>query len=508
MLDQKQQCDVKPHSLKPISEKKSRRDNISILILAGLIHLEVLLIAFYIATNSRQSPEKDLIVTTEIISQEYAPIDLNKKRNVIKKTDDNEKVDDVPIVYAEEISDQQRTANKEEMLSAEGATDSISDSPLISNSLMGNIGGGGSSSGAFSQRNGSSKKKAVFRGGGSRQTESAVDAALNWLMRHQEKDGHWDIYKYGKNDTSLGFDRNKINGNVTLTGLATLAFLSAGNTPISGKYKETVKKAITWILNRQLPDGSFGSSYEFSVYDNAICALVLSELSGMCPEQKYKAVAQRTINYLVNIKKVHYGFSNHANIPKSTSVNGWLMMAFKSAKIAGLHLPPIVFDRMHKRLVEVTKVDTSGNYESVHYMDRHDRNDSNLTMTAVGMVMYEYLGVPRIELKGLADKLLKNLPAYGEIKFNQEMYHWYNTTLALFQYGGENWKIWNTAMSELLVKLQRTGGPLDGSKEDVTGSWDFDKDFWGQYFGRTYTTAMGALCLEVYYRYDSIFKEK
>ena len=44
------------------------------------------------------------------------------------------------------------------------------------------------------------------------------------------------------------------------------------------------------------------------------------------------------------------------------------------------------------------------------------------------------------------------------------------------------------------------GVPKDGSEADVDGSWD-PVGLWASYGGRAYATAMGALCLEVYYRY-------
>lgn len=508
MKNTNQENELAQKSLKSMLNNSPKRIKFKELIFALLIHLELLLIAFYVITEKAKISNQDIVVTTEMSLNEYEPIDLNKKRAVIKMKSDNEIIESEPAVVTEDIFDPRQTPNEKETLHAEGESDAISNVPLIGTNIMGSIGGDKGMNGAFSLRNGSGKKKAIFRGGGSKQTESAVDAALNWLMRHQEKDGHWNRNKFGSSENRYGFDRNKIDANITLTGLATLAFLSAGNSPKVGKYKDNVNKAINWILSKQLSDGSFGYSLEFSVYQNAICAIVLAELAGMCPDQKYKIAAQRTINYLVNLKKVHRGFSIHSGIPNSTSVNGWLLMAFKSAKLAGLYLPPIVFDKMHKRLVEVTVKDQSGNFESVHYIHKNDRQDNNTTMTAVGMLMYEYLGVDRLELKNLADKLIKDLPVYGEINLNQEMYHWYNATLALYQFGGEHWRAWNSAMSNMLVSLQRTDGPIDGSTSDLNGSWDSEKDIWGFSLGRIYTTAMGALCLEVYYRYDLIYKDK
>ena len=68
--------------------------------------------------------------------------------------------------------------------------------------------------------------------------------------------------------------------------------------------------------------------------------------------------------------------------------------------------------------------------------------------------------------------------------------------------GGDTWKAWNAGLKPTLLDNQRKGGPMDGSEQDVDGSWDYEGDPYGKKkCGRVYTTALGALCLEVYYRY-------
>jgi hypothetical protein len=67
----------------------------------------------------------------------------------------------------------------------------------------------------------------------------------------------------------------------------------------------------------------------------------------------------------------------------------------------------------------------------------------------------------------------------------------------MFQIGGDYWKKWNTAMKAMLLPQQRKDGDFAGSL-DPPGGWD---DECG---GRVYTTAMSALCLEVYYRYSKL----
>ena len=86
------------------------------------------------------------------------------------------------------------------------------------------------------------------------------------------------------------------------------------------------------------------------------------------------------------------------------------------------------------------------------------------------------------------------MPDWG----NQDFYYWYYGTLVMFQMGGDYWKQWNKAMRDMLVSNQRKGGPDDGS-------WDPNGKY-GQRAGRAFSTAVGALCLEVYYRYLPMYK--
>ena len=105
-----------------------------------------------------------------------------------------------------------------------------------------------------------------------------------------------------------------------------------------------------------------------------------------------------------------------------------------------------------------------------------------------------FCGFPPNELIGGADLLRNNVPSWG----SKDFYYWYYATLVMFQMGGDHWKAWNNALRPTLVNNQRKGGPEDGS-------WDPAGDKYGD-AGRVYSTAIGALCLEVYYRYLPIHR--
>ncbi|MDD4787398.1 MAG: hypothetical protein PHO07_09510 [Pirellulales bacterium] len=64
---------------------------------------------------------------------------------------------------------------------------------------------------------------------------------------------------------------------------------------------------------------------------------------------------------------------------------------------------------------------------------------------------------------------------------------------------GDAWERWNAALQRELLASQRSSGPL-------AGSWDHNT-VWGGYGGRVYSTALAALCLEVYYRFMPLYVE-
>ena len=92
----------------------------------------------------------------------------------------------------------------------------------------------------------------------------------------------------------------------------------------------------------------------------------------------------------------------------------------------------------------------------------------------------------------------KNLPS----KWPGNLYYWYYATLCMFQRGGDHWVLWNKAMKPTLINSQRRDGDFDGSWNPL-----FDYKGGHIYGGRVMSTALGAMCLEVYYRYLPMFRE-
>jgi len=468
-------------------------------VVSAVVHVLLFLLASLL-TVALAPPTTDALV---ISSPPPAPMvkkyNENLKRDLFKKPDAPMKKEiEKPMIIQEPVLDDHfETDNDMDKKTARGHEDAISDIPLGGTGAVSTIGvGGGGPAGCYGFRDGGGRKKACKRWGGTGGSESAVEAALAWLARHQEPDGHWDTKKWeGSMKTDAG-----------VTGLALLAFLGAGYTETEGKWKSNVQRATRWIIKNQAADGCIGKDSEGTEpngpgYHHSICGLALAEAFGMAKNSTVGAAAQKAVDYSTGTHQVKgSGWRYTPGMAADLSVTGWFVMQLKSARVAGLKVPG---SGMQGAMTFLETV--SDQYGKCRY--KAEWQSPGTTMTSVGMLCRLFAGARPNDAKvvGGANYLLKYLPVWGENGINVDMYYWYYGTMSMFQVGGATWKKWNQALRDMLCDNQRRGKLRDGSKEDVDGSWD-PVGKWAVRPGRAYSTAMGALSLEVYYRYLPMYR--
>ncbi len=332
--------------------------------------------------------------------------------------------------------------------------------------------------------------------GGSARTEAAVDAALKWLAANQNLDGRWDASAYGAGlETKvLGHDRGGAgtDADTGITGLALLAFLGAGHSHLEGEYRTNVQHGLEFLLRSQRADGSLAGDarlYE-RMYCHGIASLAISEAYAISGDYRLKPFVERAVRYTIAAQ--HPGSGGWRYQPGDAgdmSQFGWQVMALKSAELCGIEIPGQTRAGMLKFL-RSSSSGTHGGLGSYRPAERASR-----TMTAEALTCRYFLQVELNDavLREATTMIAQELPADGKAN----LYYWYYATLALFQTQDETWQNWNQALQQQLLSRQRTDGTL-------AGSWDTDT-VWGGYGGRVYTTAMAAMCLEVYYRYLPLY---
>jgi hypothetical protein len=335
------------------------------------------------------------------------------------------------------------------------------------------------------------------RGGSTGRGNRAVDAALAWLAKHQDYDGHWSLQGYAQHckpgdRTCTGTGDVSADAGATAMGL--LPFLAAGKThKTPGDYQEAIRRGIAWLVSHQQPDGNLAKGAEQMMYSHGLATIALCEAYGLTGDRQVGRAAQLAVNFILSAQNtVDGGWRYNPQDPGDTSVVGWQLMALKSAQMAGLDVGGSALSGASKWL------DSVASHGGAEYAYQPGQAPIN-TMTSVGLLCRQYLGAKRDNpmLSGGMAYLLNHMPDEG----TSNVYYWYYATQVMHNMNGPQWDAWNRKIRNLLVATQ-----VRHVDECANGSWAPENDTWGRRGGRLMQTSLATLTLEVPYRYLPLFK--
>ncbi|MBI4878732.1 MAG: PD40 domain-containing protein [Planctomycetes bacterium] len=359
----------------------------------------------------------------------------------------------------------------------------------------------------YRNRFGSEKQKAIELHGGSRETEKAVADGLAYLARLQNKDGFWgsqDDY-----EDKYGFVC------VGKSGLCLLAFLGAGHTQASAtEHSGVVGKALRFL--REVQDEESGHFGWTSSYSHGIATYALAECYAMTRDEALRAPLERAVAEILKNQSQSrdarlgggWGYYNpegqHFDRWSRVSISAWQIMALESARLGGLAVEDVVFERAAAFLKNAYDA-RGGFYRYCHDPERLDSSYRTLpASTPAALFALSLLGddIASREFARPRAFVLERSPAEyrcrGEEQFVEDasgnLYFWYYGSLALFRAGGEDWRRWNEAMKATLLPAQQRDGSWRPICPYSERACDTDQS-------RGYSTAMCVLALEVYYRY-------
>jgi len=312
-------------------------------------------------------------------------------------------------------------------------------------------------------------------------TESRINVALAWLARSQQSDG--------------SFGSGRFRGNVAVTGLAGMAFLSNGHTPGRGKYGKVVQNAVEYILSRTQPNGYIVEKdvdyYHGPMYGHGFATLFLAEVCGMTPsralKKRLKTKLRLAVNLIVSSQNKEGGWRYQ---PDSTdadvSVTVCQVMALRAARNCG---------------IDVSKKDTID--KAVAYLRKCQNRDggfryqttvrvrSLFPRSAAGVVALYSAGIYKgREIEMGLNYLRRYVPRGGGSR--RESYYFYGhyyAVQAMWHAGGTYWKEWYPAIRDELLGMQES----DGRWAD-------------EYVCPEYATAMACLVLQMPMNYLPIFQ--
>lgn len=295
-------------------------------------------------------------------------------------------------------------------------------------------------------------------------TEASVDRALEYLFRMQTPEGSWPCWT-GSN--------NGVNA------FCLLAFLGRGHEPGRGPYKLVVDRAVRFLLAQQNEQGFFPDS----MYCHGLSTLALIEAYGFIPTPQMRAAVQKAVDLIVKTQAPVGGWRySPAPVDADLSVTVMQVVALRAAQNARLDVPKSTIDRAlaYVRLC----ASPAGGYS---YQPGAGPSAAQSAAGALSMALLGAFDDPSVP-KALT--YLQKLP-YNQGLSNYFYYTSYYAMQANFQAGGDFWAQWHPKARQFMLENQQEDGSWPGFGEQTHNGG----------VARCYSTALGAMVLEVYMHY-------
>ncbi|MEM8884306.1 MAG: prenyltransferase/squalene oxidase repeat-containing protein [Planctomycetota bacterium] len=157
--------------------------------------------------------------------------------------------------------------------------------------------------------------------------ELAADRAILYLLSQQEKEGFWDSDKHGGQPL---YDEG-------LTAMAMLAMTARGPSGISPDMHESLGRAARWLLEKQEPDGGFGTRVQHGIYNTTLVCEALCEHAIVTGQQdRFLKPLGRVVDRISKHQGEQGGWRYVRGEPGDTSVTSRAVLALVRARQAGL----------------------------------------------------------------------------------------------------------------------------------------------------------------------------
>jgi hypothetical protein len=347
------------------------------------------------------------------------------------------------------------------------------------------------------------------------QSREAAQRSLAYLAKTQRPDGGWTCDIGYKRDTAYAVTKEKAD-HVGVTALAGTAFLAGGHLPGRGKWGRVVSRALDNVLTHVGDDGyiSSGGALGTRMYSHAFATLFLAEVYGMTPRTDVRARLQRAVDFTVRCQNAQGGWRYLPfDMFSDMSVTVCQIMALRAARNVGMRVPRENIDRAVRYVFQsaVTQPHDGerGGYRYIIHDPRQGRTSFSLTAagltTLYGSGLYrdsdvrayvERLGgdLPRPSFDDSVRYLLTHYENRRLLPRNHYFFFYgnYYAVQAMFFRGGEDWRQYYPKVRDELVRLQWKSGTQAGA--------------WRCNVGPAFTAAVGAIILQVPYRYLPILQ--
>lgn len=297
---------------------------------------------------------------------------------------------------------------------------------------------------------------------------ASIKRGLDFLAKTQNRNGSW-----ANSDGSVY--------PTAMTALAGMALLGSGSTPTRGRYWQTVRRAVEFLVGQAQPNGviTVMATEGRSMYGHGFATMFLAQAYGMEEDQKRQErlhkVLSKAVKVIVNAQSSYGGWYY---TPDSGSDEGSVtvtqLQALRACRNAGIAVPAKTIQRA------VDYIRKSANPDGgIRYAARQG-GASRPAISAAAVAVLYFAGKYD---DPMAEKALvysrRTLPVNGSGQGHHYYAHVY-LAQACYQKGGEVWGDYYPRMAKWLLGQQRSDG-----------SWN------GDGVGTTYGTALALTILQL-----------
>jgi len=316
--------------------------------------------------------------------------------------------------------------------------------------------------------------------------------ALDWLAKEQRPQGFWEA--------------NQGQYRIAMTALSGMAFLCEGSTTTSGRYRDNIRKAVTYLVSASQQNGLIGFENDYRyTYGHGFSMLFLSQVYGdeEDPDRRkeLRRVLIKAVEFSVNAQTSRGGWgyvsAKDGNDFDEGSTCVTQVQGLRACRNAGIPVPKTVIDRAQKYIRDCT-IET-GPYAGGVVYSYTSRGSARPPISAAAVAVMFSTG----EYKS---KHVQQMIAYcrkyvwpgqsGRITSTYGHWHYahYYYAQVMFRLGGQKetadeWKRYATEVFGDIMK-----------KQSADGSWQQG------YIGPVYTTAINATILQLHKGYVPIYQ--
>jgi hypothetical protein len=283
-----------------------------------------------------------------------------------------------------------------------------------------------------------------------KETDQAIARGLAWLGRAQSADGSFGTGTY--------------RGNIAVTSLAGLAFMSSGSSPGRGPYGGQIDKALAYVMDNTSPSGFIAvaaSSTHGPMYSHGFGTLFLAEAYGMTHQPEIREKLQKAVRLIVDSQNIEGGWRYQpVRRDADLSVTICQINALRAARNAGLFVPKETVDAC------IRYVKQSQNHDGGFRYQLQGGSMSDFPRSAAGVVALQSAGEydSREVRDGIAYLRQSGHSIHPGRRGTHYFYGQYYAAQAMWLKGEDAWAAWYPAIrDELLIRQIPSGFWKDNS---------------------------------------------